>query len=862
MAPGRNRALIAAILLLLGAAVYLTIDLNRSGRREVLAQLSALQSLLAHQVIHEVTSFLQESTKDLLAVAAMPSVQRREVEQGLADIQTYFENVTHPWPLGLLVLDQTGAVTFSTSNSVSFATNYAETPFFEWAKGKGNRLKVFTSAWAQMPSRQTNQRTSGRFLLATPLYRDVPEPPPLRPIRVWSGVLVMTVDLESILAEHLKLWSQNESHRIWIMDRDGTVLLHSEHPEMTQENIYRVKHGCYDCHISFAYAEKILTANKPGIVEYHLKGQSKKLAAFAPMQFGNAVWTIVVNTPSATVTAFLRRSFWKTLLLVGVMVLALSLAGLILYETHGSKVRAEEVAKQWQEKHRLEEEVRRAEERYRTLFEHSPDGVVMLAPDTLLPIEFSAAAHRQLGYSREEFARLRVADYEVADAPGWTQARLEGLQREGQVSFETQHRMQTGEVRNVEVIAHGLTLGERRVFHCIYHDITERKRAEKAMEHRTAQLEALYQASLGIAAETEPATLYQTITRQAMTLFQGKAGSLWLHQPERKVLELVIILGGDASLAGVCVKRGEDVAGKVWQTGVPLIVADYPHWEGRPATIDQHTCASSMAAPIRWGDAFLGVLRVCSDSPGFFTRADASLLSLFATQAAIAVKNSGLLEQVRRDAAIKTTLLNDVNHRVKNNLLRLTELVQLEREHAPSTVSGLQASLVDLENRLRGMETVHAMLSRQQWNPLPLKELVVQVANAALGGVSAHQRIYVSTAAPPEPLWVVPEQATALALIINELTTNSLKHAFREREQGHLELRLGVENGQKSRPLVKLQYRDDGPGWPEAVLQGQRKTVGLHLIQSSVRSPLRGELTLRNEAGAVAEITFELALPA
>ena len=57
-----------------------------------------------------------------------------------------------------------------------------------------------------------------------------------------------------------------------------------------------------------------------------------------------------------------------------------------------------------------------------------------------------------------------------------------------------------------------------------------------------------------------------------------------------------------------------------------------------------------------------------------------------------------------------------------------------------------------------------------------------------------------------------------------------------------------------------MQYRDDGPGWPEAVLRGERPGVGLHLIQASVCSPLRGELTLRNDGGAVADVAFRLAL--
>ena len=90
-----------------------------------------------------------------------------------------------------------------------------------------------------------------------------------------------------------------------------------------------------------------------------------------------------------------------------------------------------------------------------------------------------------------------------------------------------------------------------------------------------------------------------------------------------------------------------------------------------------------------------------------------------------------------------------------------------------------------------------------------------------------------------EPLRVVPEQATAIALILSELVTNSAKHAFANRAEGRLDVLLRGEGETNGRPLVRLQFRDDGPGWPEDVLSGQSRHVGMHLIQASVRSPLR-----------------------
>ncbi len=71
---------------------------------------------------------------------------------------------------------------------------------------------------------------------------------------------------------------------------------------------------------------------------------------------------------------------------------------------------------------------------------------------------------------------------------------------------------------------------------------------------------------------------------------------------------------------------------------------------------------------------------------------------------------------------------------------------------------------------------------------------------------------------------------------------------------------LQVESEAKGRLSVRLKFQDDGSGWPDEVLRGQSRHVGLRLIRISERGPLRGERALRNESGAVAEVSFRFAL--
>lgn len=129
----------------------------------------------------------------------------------------------------------------------------------------------------------------------------------------------------------------------------------------------------------------------------------------------------------------------------------------------------------------LEKEITKrkdAELRYRTLFEQSPDGVLILDPETALPIMFNDAACKQLGYSSEEFSRMHVWEYEARGTPEETKRHIERILREGWADFETQHRTKTGEIRYVMVTFKKFELAEKIVFNVIYRDVTERKQAE------------------------------------------------------------------------------------------------------------------------------------------------------------------------------------------------------------------------------------------------------------------------------------------------------------------------------------------------------------------------------------------------
>ena len=239
-------------------------------------------------------------------------------------------------------------------------------------------------------------------------------------------------------------------------------------------------------------------------------------------------------------------------------------------------------------------------------------------------------------------------------------------------------------------------------------EIAERKRVEGELQQRTAQLEALRQVGLEIAAELDLDPLLHSIVSQAVELVGGTAGGLYLYRPDLDVLGWVMAVGPHMPPLGTVLRRGEGFSGKVWEAGEPLMVDDYQQWEGRAPIYEDYPWTAVVGVPVHWGEKFLGVLNVLADAPHTFSLADAEMLSLFATQAAIAIRNACLFdgEQEQRELA---EALEEAAAAVSSTL-DLDEVLDRILEQTEQVVDGDAFSVILIEDdiarlaRCRGYE--------------------------------------------------------------------------------------------------------------------------------------------------------------
>ncbi|HDQ71611.1 MAG TPA: GAF domain-containing protein, partial [Chloroflexi bacterium] len=376
--------------------------------------------------------------------------------------------------------------------------------------------------------------------------------------------------------------------------------------------------------------------------------------------------------------------------------------------------------------------------------------------------------------------------------------------------------------------------------------------AERAQRE---QAELLAETVTTISSTLDVNRVLTNILEGACYLLNVTAGSIWLLDAESGELVCEQATGPQSDVVrGWRLPPGQGIAGWVARHGRSLIVSDTQDDVRYFQAVDLQTgvpLRSILSTPIQLQDEAIGVLQVADKATDRFSASEKTLVESLASAAAIAIENARLYGQAQRDAVTKSALLREVNHRVKNNLAAIIGLLYAERRRADAEeLDVYDVIMQDLANRVQGLATVHNLLSAAEWSNLPLNELAERIIDSALDMLPHGKRVSVDVC--PSPVWVTPDQAHNLALVINEIATNTIKYGLRGRDRVHISVQIEEQDN-----LVTFEFRDDGPGFPEEVLRAGQSSVGFDLIRSIVRENLSGDLSLRSCDGAITTIQFK-----
>lgn len=215
-------------------------------------------------------------------------------------------------------------------------------------------------------------------------------------------------------------------------------------------------------------------------------------------------------------------------------------------------------------------------------------------------------------------------------------------------------------------------------------------------------------------------------------------------------------------------------------------------------------------------------------------------------------------EMAQDQADTRTRMLLEMQHRIKNNLQTVADLLSLELAR-PTTHPDAAASLRDSVTRIKTIAAAHELLTADQVGTTDILDLAIQVAeNVRLAQIQKGQEIQIRVTG--ESVRLNSKAATAFALVVNELVSNTLEHGFAGRAQGEIEIGIAAD---EKRAFVVIQ--DDGVGLPDSFDPQADAGLGLRIVRTLIEKDLRGTFTLDNVAlsdmplplnGARAEFSF------
>jgi len=251
--------------------------------------------------------------------------------------------------------------------------------------------------------------------------------------------------------------------------------------------------------------------------------------------------------------------------------------------------------------------------------------------------------------------------------------------------------------------------------------------------------------------------------------------------------------------------------------------------------------AALVHVPLVYSDSFAGVLGFESSYPRIWKKEEVQLLREIAAYLSLALVQRKTENKLRKQLNEKEVLLSEIHHRVKNNLNVVASLLSLQAEEITSIGSAKEAFKNSI-NRIYAMAIVHEDLYKHEsFTDIYMHSYVHKVVKGIKhmygDGV---QNVEFNIECSEIVLNI--QEAIPAGIIINELITNTLKHAFPNAKKGNIDIYL--YNGNNN--TIVLTVRDNGIGLPEGFTAGNSSTLGMQLIHILTKQ-LNGTLTINSE---------------
>ena len=187
-----------------------------------------------------------------------------------------------------------------------------------------------------------------------------------------------------------------------------------------------------------------------------------------------------------------------------------------------------------------------------------------------------------------------------------------------------------------------------------------------------------------------------------------------------------------------------------------------------------------------------------------------------------------------KEIRIKSAVIQEIHHRVKNNLQAIASLLRIQARRAKT--AEVKAALKESVNRILSISVVHEYLSQQGSEDIDVQEVMGHIFDLAARNMT--DRDFLIRTEFKGPRLILPSKcASSVALVLN-----AMEHAFTGRKSGLIGLAV-----QEDADHWHLDFYDDGVGLPEGFEDMPRKSLGLTIVQTLVEGDLGGTFAIEND---------------
>lgn len=214
----------------------------------------------------------------------------------------------------------------------------------------------------------------------------------------------------------------------------------------------------------------------------------------------------------------------------------------------------------------------------------------------------------------------------------------------------------------------------------------------------------------------------------------------------------------------------------------------------------------------------------------------------------ILIKDLTDIKEKEKELILKAVAIREIHHRVKNNLQTIASILRLQSRRIDNVEA--KKAFDESINRILSIATTHEVLSQKGIDDADIKTILCKIKdNAIRNSAQCNKKIKIELSG--DNLKVNSDKATSIAIVVNELIENSLKHAFNHKDEGNVQIIINAGQTYSS-----ISVSDSGRGFDVKLLKNE--SLGLNIVKSIVRDKLNGNINIEsNENGTKSVFYFK-----